>query len=59
MYNLEQELGREKFDNLIHDYYNQWKFKHPYPEDMKAVFQKDAGKDMTPEFDLLKKKESL
>jgi hypothetical protein len=59
MYNLEQELGREKFDNIIHDYYNQWKFKHPYPEDMKAIFQKDAGKDMTPEFDLLKKKESL
>ena len=59
MYYLEQELGKEKFDSIIHDYYNQWKFKHPYPEDFKAIFQKDAGKDLAPYFDLLNKKANL
>ena len=59
MYDLEQELGREKFDSIMKDYYNQWKFKHPYPEDLKEIFQKDAGKDMNPEFDLLNKKSNL
>jgi hypothetical protein len=59
MYYLEQELGRENLDKAVKAYYNQWKFKHPYPEDVKAVFEKELGRDMTPYFDLLKKKGNL
>ena len=43
----------------MHAYYNQWKFKQPYPEDMKAAFENELGKDMTPYFDLLKNKGNL
>jgi hypothetical protein len=59
MYYLEQALGQENLDRIMQDYYNQWKFKHPYPEDLQAIFQKDSGKDLTPYFDLLKKKGNL
>jgi hypothetical protein len=34
---LEQSVGTEKLDAAMQDYYQKWKFKHPYPEDMKAV----------------------
>jgi hypothetical protein len=59
LHELEQELGKENLDRAMHAYYNQWKFKHPYPEDMKAAFEKELGKDMTPYFDLLNKKGNL
>jgi hypothetical protein len=59
LYELEQALGRENLDKAIHSYYDQWKFKHPYPEDMKAVFEKELGKDMTPYFNLLKREGNL
>ena len=26
------------------NYYNEWKFKHPYPEDLKASLEKNAGR---------------
>jgi aminopeptidase N len=59
MYWLELELGRGTVDKTMQAYYEQWKFRHPYPEDLKAVFEKETGKDMSPYFDLLKKKGSL
>lgn len=34
---LEETLGRKIFDSCMKEYYRQWKFKHPYPEDFKAV----------------------
>jgi len=59
MYLLELEFGKEKIDAAMKAYFNQWKFKHPYPEDMKAVLEKELKKDLTAYFDLLKKKGSL
>jgi hypothetical protein len=56
MYALEQEFGKEKLDKAIQSYFNEWKFKHPYPEDLKASMEKELGKDLTPYFELLKKK---
>ncbi len=56
---LEQELGRANLDRAIKAYYNQWKFKHPYPEDMKASMEKELGSSLAPYFDLLKKKGGL
>ncbi|MBC7588930.1 MAG: M1 family metallopeptidase, partial [Chitinophagaceae bacterium] len=32
---LEQDLTLATFDKAMQSYYNQWKFKHPYPEDFK------------------------
>ncbi len=41
LYIVELTIGQEKLDQAIKAYYDQWKFKHPYPEDMKTVFEKE------------------
>jgi len=59
MFAMEQEFGREKIDQAIQAYFRKHKFKHAYPEDLKATFEKELGKDLTPYFDLLKKRGTL
>lgn len=44
---LKQYLGDETFDRCMQAYYDQWKFKHPQPEDMRAVLEKASGKDLS------------
>ena len=39
-------LGQEKFDQAMHLYYTRWQFKHPYPEDMQAVFEESTGQKL-------------
>jgi hypothetical protein len=56
MKKLEQNIGREKFDALMQDYYRQWKFKHPYPEDFRMLAEQHAGKDLGDLFAELDKK---
>ncbi|RYD98745.1 MAG: hypothetical protein EOP50_04720 [Sphingobacteriales bacterium] len=58
-YLLELYLGRETVDRAFHAYYEQWKFRHPYPEDFRAVLEKEAGSDLGRYFELLKKKGKL
>lgn len=59
LYVLEIQLGRPMIDQAFHNYYEQWKFRHPYPEDFRSVLEKEAGSDLSPYFDLLKKKGKL
>ncbi|WP_232373099.1 M1 family metallopeptidase [Pinibacter aurantiacus] len=40
---LEQKLGTTMFDSCMHEYYRQWQFKHPQPEDFKNVVEKTSG----------------
>ncbi|MBO2009067.1 M1 family metallopeptidase [Hymenobacter negativus] len=40
-------LGQEKFDAAMHLYYERWQFKHPYPEDMQAVFEESTGQKLS------------
>lgn len=56
---LETELGKETFDKLMQEYYKRWKFKHPYPEDFKAVAEEVSGKNLDAVFSLLNTKGSL
>ena len=35
LYNLQYVLGEELFLNAMKNYFNEWKFKHPYPEDFR------------------------
>ena len=35
---LEKNMGSETFQKLMRHYYEQWKFKHPQPEDFKRTF---------------------
>ncbi|MBT9391709.1 M1 family metallopeptidase [Hymenobacter sp. NST-14] len=39
-------LGQEQFDAAMHAYYEQWQFRHPYPEDMQAVFERVSGQKL-------------
>ena len=56
---LEKKLGKEVFDKAIQEYYNQWKFKHPYPEDLKKIIESVSGQDLSNEFSLLDEKGML
>ncbi|MEP7194950.1 MAG: M1 family metallopeptidase [Saprospiraceae bacterium] len=41
---LEDYLGETEFDKVMKKYYSMWNFKHPYPEDLKAIFQSNTTK---------------
>ena len=56
---LEDFLGKAMFDSCMKAYYQQWQFKHPYPEDFKAVVTQVSGKNTDAIFDLLTKKGPL
>ena len=59
MYIIEISIGKETLDKAVRGYYDEWKFKHPYPEDLKEVFEKETGVNMDNFFDALKKKGKL
>ncbi len=48
---LENYLGTDEFNRVMQTYYDTWKFKHPQPEDAKALFEKETGKDLSWFFD--------
>ncbi|HSI90030.1 MAG TPA: M1 family aminopeptidase, partial [Adhaeribacter sp.] len=39
-------LGQERFDTAMKAYYEKWKFKHPYPEDLQATFEQNTGENL-------------
>ncbi len=39
-------LGQDKFDDAMRLYYTRWQFRHPYPEDMQAVFEESTGQKL-------------
>ncbi|MBA4410563.1 MAG: hypothetical protein C0397_14215 [Odoribacter sp.] len=44
---LRAYLGDSQFDSAMHDYYLQWKFRHPQPDDLRKVFEFNTGKDLS------------
>ena len=56
---LEDDVGKQLFDSCLHEYFNRWKFKHPYPEDFKKVVKDISGKNVDSIFSLLNKKGSI
>jgi len=50
-YYLEHYLGEDKLNEIMHDFYNEWKFKHPQPEDIRATFEKHTDIDLSWYFD--------
>jgi hypothetical protein len=59
MYILELNLGRENLERAMQAYYNEWKFKHPYPQDLQKALEKSLNKDLSKYFDVLHKKGAL
>lgn len=53
MKQLEYLLGRDGLDSCMREYYRQWQFKHPYPEDFQNLVQSNAGKDLSKHFQAL------
>lgn len=52
---LKSYLGDSLFDDCMKQFYEAWKFKHPYPEDLQKVFETRTGKSLDWFFnDLLK-----
>jgi aminopeptidase N len=56
MYIVELTVGREKLDEAVKAYYDKWKFRHPYPEDVKAEFEAKLNMKLDDVFGLLNKK---
>ena len=56
---LEKEQGTVVFDRMMQLYYERWKFKHPLPEDFKAVAEEVSGRNVDSIFNLLNRKGSL
>ena len=48
---LQHYLGEDKMDEILQDFYRQWEFRHPYPEDLEAVFAAHLQKDLDWFFD--------
>ena len=48
---LENYIGLESFDKIMHDYYDQWKFKHPQPQDFQKNVENAVGKPLNWMFD--------
>lgn len=56
---IEKKLGKEGFDKAMQEYYRQWQFKHPYPDDFKNVLENVSGQNLDAEFVLLDRKGML
>lgn len=44
-------IGQEAFNKGMKQYFNQWKFKHPTPDDFKRVMEKCSGMELDWYFD--------
>ena len=44
-------LGEDTFNKAMQTFYEQWKFKHPYSEDLKKCFEEVTGKNLSWYFD--------
>jgi len=56
---LEDSLGAATFDRCMQQYYHDWQFRHPYPEDFKAVVTHTSQRRLDTLFALLDKKGAL
>jgi hypothetical protein len=46
-YSLMEYLGASEFDRIMKIYFETWKFKHPQPKDLEAIFKNNCNKDLT------------
>ncbi len=44
-------LGEETFDRCMHAYFNEWRFRHPAPADVRRVFEQESGRELGWMFD--------
>ncbi|HEV2481630.1 MAG TPA: M1 family metallopeptidase [Puia sp.] len=56
---LEDTLGTPLFDSCMRSYFRTWQFKHPYPDDLKAVITRTSQRNLDAFFSLLDRKGPL
>lgn len=44
---LQAYLGEDELDNAMKEYYEQWKFKHPQPDNIKSALEQSTNKDLS------------
>lgn len=44
---LKEYLGQESFNKVMQTYFEEWKFKHPQPEDMRKSMEASSGKNLS------------
>ena len=44
---LRAYLGDSVFDTAMQEYFRQWKFSHPQPEDLRVILETQSGEDLT------------
>jgi len=44
-------LGEEMYDKCMQRYFEEWKFKHPQPNDLRKIFEEETDKDLSWFFD--------
>ena len=53
MKTVEGSLGTPLFDSCMHEYFRQWQFRHPYPEDFETVLTNTSHRRLDTLFSLL------
>jgi hypothetical protein len=48
---LRNYLGDNLYDSIMHVYYRRWGNRHPYPADLRSVFEEGSGRDLSWFFD--------
>ncbi|MEY2828465.1 MAG: hypothetical protein RIQ33_323 [Bacteroidota bacterium] len=43
---LANTIGEAEFDSIMHIYFNDWKFKHPTPDDIKKIFNNNTKQNI-------------
>lgn len=46
-YYLREYMGHKAFDSIMVNFYEHWKFKHPYPQDFETFFKSQSTKDLS------------
>jgi aminopeptidase N len=59
LYIMEITFKREGLDKAMQNYFNKWKFKHPYPEDFKAALEESLKTNVDQIFEIRNKSGSL
>lgn len=55
MHIIEKTIGKDNFEKGMKIYFSRWKFRHPYPEDLKACLEQSTHSSLDRLFDLLNK----
>ena len=50
---IERHLGKPLFDSCMRNYYRQWQYKHPSPQDFQLSLESTSGQSLQPYFNQL------